>query len=63
MTKGNKMMHQLTVTDKELSYILMALGLQKASANSEGNVFLGHEVSSVMQSIRDQIRIAYAEKQ
>ena len=57
------MMHQLTVTDKELSYILMALGLQKASANSEGNVFLGHEVSSVMQSIRDQIRIAYAEKQ
>ena len=57
------MIHQLTVTDKELSYILMALGLQKANANAEKNVFLGHEISTVMQSIRDQIRVAYAEKQ
>lgn len=57
------MIHQLTVTDKELSYILMALGLQKANANAEKNVFLGHEISTVMQSIRDQIRVAYVEKQ
>lgn len=57
------MTHLLKISDKELSYILMALGLQKASANSEGNVYLGHEISSVMQSIRDQVRVSYAESQ
>lgn len=57
------MTHLLKVSDKDLSYILMALGLQKASANADGNVYLGHEISSVMQNIRDQVRVSYAESQ
>ena len=50
------MIHEITVTDKELSYILMALGLQKADANEKGNIHLGHEISSVMTTLRNQIR-------
>lgn len=49
-------MHQVAITDKELSYILLALGFLKADANKKGNISLGHEVSSVMITLRNQTR-------
>lgn len=49
-------MYTITITDKELSYILMALGVNKAKANQENNLMLGHEISQVMSSVRNQVR-------
>ena len=49
-------MYTIAVSDKELSYIVMALGIHKAKANNEGNITLGHEISEVMANIRAQVR-------
>lgn len=49
-------MHTIAISDKELSYIVMALGIHKAKANNEGNIILGHEISDVMANIRAQVR-------
>lgn len=48
-------MYTIAISDKELSYIVMALGIHKAKANNEGNITLGHEISQVMANIRAQV--------